>query len=107
MFDGRDMENVSPANNRFNGKQSYNAETKSEFQFPINNQRNKVNVDWDQKSRQIPQSYYARNASKSPNNRAVNRSRIPKSVIDQQRNEFQDEIETRSRDKLIEAEVYK
>ncbi len=53
MFDTQDIENISLTNNRFNGKQSYNAvaETKSEFQFPINNQRNKVNVDWDQKSR--------------------------------------------------------
>lgn len=88
MFDTHDIENIEPQQNRFKPKQNYNiaAETKSQFQFPINNGRNKTNIEWDQKSREVPQSYYQRNPSKSPNTRTnANRSRAPKSIVGQQR----------------------
>lgn len=113
MFDTLEMQNIEQQQNRFMPRQNYNviAETKSQFQLPMNNTaRNKVNMEWDQKSRQVPQSYYQRNPSKSPNARTItNRSRIPKSIHQQQRfsNDFQDDIESFGRDKLIQAEVYK
>lgn len=43
-------------------------------------------MDWDQKSREVTQTYYQRNASKSPITRPnANRSRIQKSTTGQQR----------------------
>ena len=64
----------------------------------------------------MPQSYYQRNASKSPNARTTfNKSRViaAKTTIqggrDRERyvTELPEDIEVYNRDKLIEAEVYK
>lgn len=45
-FDVLDAENIAPSNQKLMGKLNYNiaAETKSEFQFPVNHKRQKTNI---------------------------------------------------------------
>lgn len=90
-FDVLDAENIAPSNQKFMGKLNYNfaAETKSEFQFPVNHKKQKTNMEWDQKSRGVPQSYYQRNVSRSPNTQLNDKgSKVQKSLLGQSKERY-------------------